>query len=148
MDTVRRETIEQHGPSQIASLYRIIPSAVQSASIEKLDSWLQSTSPGRVEQFVKVFSPTAGRVIPISLKIPNAPAIQYSHRIPYLFLDSRYRIQQAYLLVNMIAKPFTVQLFIVAQDFADRSCLLQIGRRSQFKKDLMPAATRFGLLGK
>lgn len=63
-------------------------------------------------------------------------------------LVKRYRIDRVYFLVNMNAKPFMIQFFIATRDSSDRSYLLQIGRRSQFKKDLIPASTRLNLLSK
>ncbi|QSO53016.1 hypothetical protein JZ785_03680 [Alicyclobacillus curvatus] len=148
MDIPTRIASKQHAHSQVAAPYRFIPTAAQSASIEKLNFWLQSAHPERTPMFVKILRPAFAHTQPVPLKATTVPLVQYHRNVPVLILDERYRIDRVYVLVNLTTKPFVVQFFIMARDSADRCCLLQLGRRSRFKKDPIPAATRLGLVSK
>ena len=132
----------------LAVLHAFIPRSAKLVSIDKFDFWLQAYHPDSAQLFVKVLKPALGQTLSLSLQIDTALRIRYIHDTPHLFLDQRYRVEQVYSLLNLTAKPFTVQFFLVAQDATGRSCLLQIVRRSPFKRDLYPAAKRFGLASK
>ena len=148
MYTMTPEAAQQEAKSEVAALYRFIPIASTPAPIEKLDYWLQSTYPERVEQFVKVLCPAFGQTLPMPLKATSAPVVEYHRRTPYLVLDQQYWIECVEFLVSMNTKPFTVQFFVTARDSENRYYLLEVGCRSPFKKDLIPAATRYGLMSK
>jgi hypothetical protein len=139
-------TVEQEA---YAILRSFIPSSPKYVSIDKLDFWLQAYHPDRAPLCVKVAIPTSGQTRFHPLQIVTAPRIRYTYKTPYVFLDQRYRVKVVYSLTNLVTKPFTVQFFLISQDAAGRRCILQIGRRSEFKKDLLPAAAeRFELASK
>lgn len=138
-------TIEQETHALLRSF---IPSSARPVSIDKLDFSLQAYHPDRVPLFVKAAKPTLGQTLFHPFHIATALRIRCTYHTPYVFLDQRYRLEKVYSVTNLITKPFTVQFFLTAKDATGRCCLLQMSRRSQFKKDLLPAAQRFGLTSK